>query len=112
MEAAVISKKLRVSLSIIAIFCFVETSFASGLHFGIIDAIEDKIDELREENNEVIPGPDGPSGEDHDSAFRSLTVHPHSSDITKVTTPKPIPVATKIPASSIMCIAVSIVSSP
>lgn len=76
-----ISEKLRVSLSIIAIFCFVETSFASGLHFGIIDAIEDKIDELREENNDVIPGPDGPSGEDQDSAFRSLTVHPHSSDI-------------------------------
>ena len=79
-----ISEKLAVSLSIIAIFCFLETSFASGLHFGIIDAIEDKIDELREEreeNNDVIPGPDGPSGADNDSAFRSLTVHPHSSDI-------------------------------
>lgn len=44
-----ISKKLAVPLSIIVLFCFSHSSIADGLHFGIIDAIEDKIDELRKE---------------------------------------------------------------
>ncbi len=42
-----ISKKLAVLLSIIMLFCFSHISFADGLNFGIISAIEKKIDELR-----------------------------------------------------------------
>lgn len=51
-----ISKKLAVPLSIILLFCFSSTSIAGSLHFGIIDAIEDQIDELREKKSS-IPSP-------------------------------------------------------
>ena len=30
---------------------------------------------------EIIQGPDGPEGADHDNAFRSLTVHPSDPEI-------------------------------
>lgn len=43
------SKKLVVPLSMIVLFCFSSTCISGGLHFGIIDAVKDKIDELREE---------------------------------------------------------------
>lgn len=44
-----INKKLAVFLSIVVLFYFSPGSFADGLHFGIIDAIEGKVGELEEE---------------------------------------------------------------
>jgi len=56
-----ISKELAVPLSIIVLFCFSSTSIAGGLHFGIIDAIEDQIDELREKKTEEPDEPEEPA---------------------------------------------------
>ena len=48
-----ISKKLAVPLSMIILFCYSITSIAGGLHFGIINAIEGKVEELREKRYEI-----------------------------------------------------------
>lgn len=71
------SKKLVVPLSIIVLFCFSSTCIAGGLHFGIIDAIDDRIDDLKdkvvEKKVKLVEATTGSNGES--------TIHDDKHDV-------------------------------